>query len=40
MNSRSALFKLLRDELKAIGNWKEKPRGNPKKGYQVANRQG
>jgi hypothetical protein len=29
MTPRSAFYRLLRDELKAIGRWKNKPRGKP-----------
>ncbi len=31
-----ALYRLLRDELSALKLWKARPRGNPKKGYEVA----
>ena len=30
------LYKVLKDELSAIGHWKAKPRGNPAKGYRIA----
>jgi hypothetical protein len=29
MTPRSAFYRLLRDELKAIGRWRNKPRGKP-----------
>lgn len=29
------LYKLLRDELNRLGHWRNKPRGNPSKGYKV-----
>lgn len=29
----SEIYKVLRDSLTALGHWKAKPRGNPKKGY-------
>lgn len=28
------LYKLLKDELSALGYWREKPRGNPAKAYK------
>ena len=30
------LFRLLREELSALGYWKSLPRGDPRKGYDVA----
>ena len=36
MSVRSRLFKLLREELGKLGHWKQKPRGNPKAGYNKA----
>ena len=35
MHRNSPLYRLLRDELTAMGYWKKKPRGKPDKGYQV-----
>ncbi|KKN21440.1 hypothetical protein LCGC14_0925260 [marine sediment metagenome] len=35
MTRTHALYRLLRDELTALGFWKAKPRGNPAKAYQV-----
>jgi hypothetical protein len=29
------LYKVLHQELSAIGYWKVKPRGNPRKGYEA-----
>ena len=29
------LYKLLHEKLSYLGYWKNKPRGNPKKGFQV-----
>lgn len=37
MSHHSAIYKLLRDELSARGNWQAKPRGNPRLGYLTAN---
>ncbi len=33
MTRSSPLYKLLKEELTALGHWKNKPRGNPKAGY-------
>uniref|UniRef100_A0A6M3KL18 Uncharacterized protein n=1 Tax=viral metagenome TaxID=1070528 RepID=A0A6M3KL18_9ZZZZ len=30
-----SLYRLLRDELSKLGFWRQRPRGNPKKGYKV-----
>jgi len=30
----SELYKVLRDNLTALGYWKRQPRGNPKKGFR------
>jgi len=35
MNYRRKLFKVLKRELKALGYWKDKPRGDPAKGYKM-----
>ncbi len=35
MNRQSGLYKVLKRELTALGYWQNKPRGNPKKGYQA-----
>lgn len=37
MSHHSAIYKLLRDELSARGNWQAKPRGNARLGYLTAN---
>ncbi len=34
MTPRSKTFKIVKAELSKLGHWKNKPRGNPKKGYQ------
>ena len=31
----SPVWRVLRDNLRVLGNWKARPRGNPKKGYRV-----
>ena len=31
-----ALYRLLRDELRALGFWRAKPRGNPALGLKIA----
>lgn len=36
MSRDSALYRLLRDELKTLGHWKQAPRGNPRAGHQAA----
>ena len=33
MNRQNALYRVLRDELTALGFWRQRPRGNPSKGY-------
>ena len=33
--NRSKLYYVLKRELSKLGYWKERPRGNPKKGFQV-----
>ena len=35
MTYQQGIYKVLRDELKTLGYWKTKPRGNPKLGYQA-----
>lgn len=35
LNPRKKLFRVLKEELSALGYWRNKPRGNPKKGYQI-----
>ncbi len=32
---KTELYKVLRDELSSIGNWRAKPRGEPAKGYRA-----
>jgi len=34
MTPRSQLYQVLKEELERLGHWKQKPRGNPVKGYQ------
>ena len=35
LNSRKALYRLLKEELGKLGHWKLKRRGNPSKGYSM-----
>jgi hypothetical protein len=35
LNSRKSLYRVLKEELSKIGYWKQKPRGNPSKGYKM-----
>jgi len=35
MTFRQEIYKVLREELSALGYWKNKPRGNPSKGYKA-----
>jgi len=35
LNRTKVLYRLLRDELSAIGHWKQRPRGDPVKGYRA-----
>ena len=35
MTPQQKIYKIVRDELRARGNWQNRPRGNPKLGYQV-----
>jgi hypothetical protein len=35
MTTQQKIYKIVRDELRARGNWQNRPRGNPKLGYQV-----
>lgn len=35
MTPQQGIYKVLRDELRARGNWVNRPRGDPLKGYQV-----
>ena len=35
MKRRDRFYKVLKEELMALGHWKNKPRGNPSKGYQA-----
>ena len=37
MKPRGALYKAIKRELSALGNWKCKPRGNPAKGWATRN---
>ena len=32
---RSKLYKVLKDELSALGHWRNKARGNPQAGYKA-----
>jgi len=34
MTNQTGLYRLLKDELSALGYWKNRKRGNPAKGYQ------
>jgi len=36
MNRWNVLYKALKEELSAIGYWREKPRGNPSKGGKAS----
>lgn len=36
MNSRKRIYRVLKEELSLLGHWKNRPRGNPKKGYAVS----
>jgi hypothetical protein len=36
LNRHKQLYKVLKEELTKRGWWKNKPRGNPKKAYQVS----
>jgi len=38
MTRRQTIYRVLRDELSARGNWKNLPRGNPQKGYKSMER--
>ncbi len=35
LNPRKKLFRVLKEELSALGYWRNRPRGDPKKGYAV-----
>ena len=35
MTRNTALYKALKEELSALGYWRNKARGNPSKGYQA-----
>lgn len=36
MTTRKGLFHVLKEELSVLGYWINKPRGNPKKGYEAS----
>ncbi len=36
MSPRSKLFKTLKREVSLLGYWRNRPRGNPSKGYKVS----
>ena len=36
MTRKQVLYRVLRDELSALGYWKAKARGNPQEGYRLA----
>lgn len=36
MKPRSKMYKFLKTELEHLGHWKNKARGNPRKGYEVS----
>lgn len=33
MTPRSRIYRILKEELSVLGYWRNRPRGNPKKGY-------
>ena len=33
MNSRKKLYQVLKNELTKLGHWRDRPRGNPAKGW-------
>lgn len=35
MTPQQGIYKVIRDELRARGNWCNRPRGNPSKGYKA-----
>jgi len=35
LNPRKKLFRILKEELQVLGRWRNKPRGNPGKGFDV-----
>ena len=35
MTRHSPIYKVLKEELSVLGYWKNKPRGNPKKGFEM-----
>jgi hypothetical protein len=35
LRPRTRLFTMLKKELSILGYWKNKPRGNPRRGYEV-----
>ncbi len=35
LKPRTKLFRILKKELSILGYWKNKPRGNPRRGYEV-----
>ena len=36
MTTRKRLFHVLKKELSVLGYWRNKPRGNPEKGYEAS----
>lgn len=36
MTTRKRLFHVLKEELSALGYWRNKPRGDPEKGYETS----
>ena len=38
MKRHQPLYKMLKEELTNLGFWKNRPRGNPKKGYKISRR--
>lgn len=36
MNYRKKIYRVLKEELSLLGHWKNRPRGNPKKGYAMS----
>jgi len=39
MTRHSKIFHVLKEELSLLGYWRNKPRGNPKKGYEKSHPQ-
>lgn len=39
MHRHSPIFRILKEELSRLGYWKNKPRGNPKAGYEASRKE-